>query len=116
MQLSGKTGGSIAGGAAGSGGTYLTLPASVGASSGVETLSSTEWQTNLPQTMFVPNYFVDITDTLATKLESLKEYTTEMRPWPHPRSIEGVMHLARWRGACISHDAAEAFMVARIVE
>ncbi|HEY0277811.1 MAG TPA: DUF2341 domain-containing protein [Solirubrobacterales bacterium] len=48
LQLSGSTGGAIAGGgAAGSGGTYLSMPASTGANEGVETLSTTVY---FPQT------------------------------------------------------------------
>ena len=80
-----------------------------------ETPSSTEWQTALPQTAFVPNYYVDISDTLDAKIAALGEYASEMRPFPHPRSLEGVTHLARWRGACVSCAAAEAFTVARIL-
>jgi N-acetylglucosamine malate deacetylase 1 len=36
-----------------------------------------------------------------------------MRPWPHPRSYDGVTHLARWRGASVGCSAAEAFMLGR---
>jgi Concanavalin A-like lectin/glucanases superfamily/Domain of unknown function (DUF2341) len=53
VQLSGETGGSVAAGAAGTGGTYLTLPASAGDSSGgTETLSATVYipQSTLTQT------------------------------------------------------------------
>ena len=40
----------------------------------------------------------------------------EMREWPHPRSIEGVTHLAKWRGASVGVDAAESFIVGRIIK
>jgi N-acetylglucosamine malate deacetylase 1 len=36
-----------------------------------------------------------------------------MRDWPHSRSYEAVEHLARWRGACVGVEAAEAFMLGR---
>ena len=54
VQLSGSTGGSVANGAAGTGGTYLTLPPSVGDNDGVETLSTTVY---FPQSAIeqVPN-------------------------------------------------------------
>jgi Domain of unknown function (DUF2341) len=41
LQLSGSTGGSVAGGTAGTGGTYLSMPPSTGTNDGVETLSTT---------------------------------------------------------------------------
>jgi LmbE family N-acetylglucosaminyl deacetylase len=81
-----------------------------------ETLSSTEWQTPVPHAMFTPQYYVDITKHLDAKLRALKEYQSEMREWPHPRSLRGVEHLAHWRGMSIGRDAAEAFMVARMID
>ena len=81
-----------------------------------ETPSSTEWQTPAPHATFTPQYHVDITEMLDLKMRALAEYETEMRPFPHPRSLEGVTHLARWRGASIGRPAAEAFMVSRIID
>jgi hypothetical protein len=43
----------------------------------------------------------------------LQEYTTEMRAWPHARSLESLEALAKWRGATIGVGAAEAFQLAR---
>ena len=40
-------------------------------------------------------------------------YATEMRPWPHARSLEALEHLARWRGAQVGVEAAEAFCLLR---
>ena len=77
--------------------------------------SSTEWNTPSGETPFTPLYFIDITENLKTKLEALKAYKSEMRPWSHPRSIKAVTHLARWRGASVGCEAAEAFMVGRIL-
>ncbi|MBI5141420.1 MAG: PIG-L family deacetylase [Nitrospirae bacterium] len=75
--------------------------------------SSTEWQTPGSAAWFMPNWFVDVSSTLAVKLQALKAYRSEMRPWPHARSIEAVTHIAKWRGACIGSDAAEAFVLGR---
>ncbi len=80
-----------------------------------ETASSTEWRTPQSATAFAPDWFVDITDTLDLKLKALDAYAEEMRPWPHARSREAVEHLARWRGATIGRQAAEAFVLARHV-
>ena len=75
--------------------------------------SSTEWQLPGSAPAFVPNWFVDITNTLDSKLTALEAYAAELRDWPHPRSRKAVEHLARWRGATVGVDAAEAFMLGR---
>lgn len=51
--------------------------------------------------------------TLDRKLTALEAYAEELRPWPHPRSLRGVEHLAHWRGATVGVDAAEAFVLGR---
>lgn len=78
-----------------------------------EVASSTEWQPPGSAPAFVPNWFVDISATLDRKLDALAAYSEEMRPWPHPRSIRALEHLARWRGATVSVLAAEAFVLGR---
>lgn len=80
-----------------------------------EVASSTEWQAPGSAPAFVPSCFIDISKTLGRKLEALKEYASEMRPWPHARSIEALEHLARWRGASIGREAAEAFVLGRMI-
>jgi LmbE family N-acetylglucosaminyl deacetylase len=79
-----------------------------------ETVSSTEW-TPGGMTPFVPNRFVNITDNLEKKLEALDGYSSEMRPFPHARSKENVEALARFRGASVGLEAAEAFALIRQV-
>jgi LmbE family N-acetylglucosaminyl deacetylase len=78
-----------------------------------EVPSSTEWQLQGSAPVFAPNWFVDISDTLDRKFAALDAYAAELRDWPHPRSRQGVEHLARWRGATVGVDAAEAFMLGR---
>lgn len=78
-----------------------------------EVPSSTEWQLPGSAPAFAPNWFVDITDTLDSKLMALEAYAAELRDWPHPRSRKAVEHLAHWRGATVGVDAAEAFMLGR---
>lgn len=80
-----------------------------------EVVSSTEWQPPASAAAFQPQCYFDITGTLATKRESLRAYEAEMRPWPHARSMDAVEHLARWRGATVGLEAAEAFMIGRQV-
>lgn len=78
-----------------------------------EVPSSTEWQLPDSAPAFMPNWFVDISDTLDRKLAALDAYAAELRAWPHPRSRQGVEHLARWRGATVGAEAAEAFVLGR---
>lgn len=62
---------------------------------------------------FEANWFVDVSETLDRKLAALREYASEMRAFPHPRSLEAIEHLARWRGASVGVAAAEAFVNGR---
>ena len=78
-----------------------------------EVPSSTEWNVSAGATAFVPNWYVDIENSLERKQRALQCYAAEMRPWPHARSVDAVTHLARWRGASVGVEAAEAFMLGR---
>ena len=78
-----------------------------------EVQSSTEWQPPGSAPPFAPNWFVDVSLTLELKMKALAAYTTEMRNWPHARSCEAVEYLARWRGATVGCEAAEAFVLGR---
>jgi LmbE family N-acetylglucosaminyl deacetylase len=80
-----------------------------------EVASSTEWRPPSSSSYFAPNCFYDIEHHLAHKLRALEEYSTELRPFPHPRSIEAVANQARWRGATAGCLAAEAFEVGRFI-
>jgi len=77
-----------------------------------EVLSSTEWSTNNP---FAPNYFVDISGTLELKISAIKAYGSELRTFPHARSIEAIRALANYRGVSVGIKAAEAFKVERLI-
>ena len=78
-----------------------------------EVASSTEWQPPGSAPPFQPNWFVDISAQWPRKREALVAYASEMRPWPHARSLEALEHLARWRGAQVGVEAAEAFCLLR---
>jgi len=77
--------------------------------------SSTSWR-GPRSNSFDPDWFVDISDTLSTKVSALNEYAHEMREFPHARSQEAITHLARWRGASVGILAAEAFVLVRNLE
>lgn len=76
-----------------------------------ETLSETEWAP--PANTFMPNIYVDITETMRLKLKAMEEYKLELKKPPHPRSLEGIKALAKVRGATIGVEYAEAFMMIR---
>jgi LmbE family N-acetylglucosaminyl deacetylase len=78
-----------------------------------EVPSSTEWRPPGSASDFVPSLFVDVGSMLALKLEALGAYRAELREFPHPRSLQAVEALARWRGATAGVSAAEAFVVGR---
>jgi len=78
-----------------------------------EVASSTEWQPPGSAPTFQPNWFVDISAQWPRKREALAAYASEMRPWPHARSLEALEHLACWRGAQVGVEAAEAFCLLR---
>lgn len=78
-----------------------------------EVPSSTEWQPPAAGLPFTPNWYHEVSATLPRKLEALRAYQSEMRPWPHARSLDAVRALARVRGATLGVEAAEAFMLGR---
>lgn len=81
----------------------------------MEIASSTEWIPVTGQVMFSPNYWVDITEFIDTKMAALNAYKDELREFPHPRSLEGVKALSIWRGCTVGVASAESFIVGRII-
>lgn len=79
-----------------------------------ETASSTEWRLSTTSP-FMPSCYVDVAAWMPAKLRALEVYASEMRPWPHARSMEAIDALARWRGATVGCAAAEAFMIGRYI-
>lgn len=78
-----------------------------------ETPSSTEWGPSAGLQPFHPQRFVDISAVLDAKLDAFAQYTSEVRPWPHPRSREALEARARHWGSVSGLGAAEAFVVVR---
>jgi len=81
-----------------------------------ETPSATEWAGPYAENHFVPNVYVDITAYLESKLSAVSAYTTELRSFPHPRSLEALRTRAAHWGSVIGVAAAEAFMLVREVQ
>jgi N-acetylglucosamine malate deacetylase 1 len=77
--------------------------------------SSTEW-TPSALNWFVPNWFVDVTDTLDRKLASFAHYETEAREYPHPRSARAIRAAAEFFGSSCGCEAAEPFVLVRSID
>ena len=75
--------------------------------------SSTEWSYPLS---FSPNTFYDISETIDIKLKALEEYKTELKKYPHPRSLEGVKLNAKYWGMKVGLEYAEAYKTVRIIK
>lgn len=71
--------------------------------------SSSEWGGISNKIIFSPNVFVDITNTLELKLEAMAEYKSELRDYPHPRSLKAIENSAKYFGNMVGYDCAEAF-------
>ncbi|MEG1394062.1 MAG: PIG-L deacetylase family protein [Christensenellaceae bacterium] len=79
-----------------------------------EILSSTEW--NYPLS-FCPNFFVDVTSQIQDKVEAMQAYKSELRDYPHPRSVEAIFANAKYWAFRTGIDGyAEAFEIVRIVK
>lgn len=71
--------------------------------------SSSEWNFARP-THFAPHVFQALTPVhLKKKLAAMAAYRSELRAFPHPRSLEYLEALARVRGGQSGYHAAEAF-------
>jgi N-acetylglucosamine malate deacetylase 1 len=78
-----------------------------------ETLSSTEAAPPQGGCPFIPNVFVDIGDRIEKKIKIMRLYATETHTDPLPRGPGAIRALARYRGATIAVDYAEAFVLVR---
>ena len=80
-----------------------------------ETLSETGWNLQLSEKSFNPNVWVDISDYFEKKIKSMSYYQSQLKEYPHPRSVEAVEALAKYRGSTVGVLYAESFMLVRKV-
>ncbi|MDE5699483.1 MAG: PIG-L family deacetylase [Lachnospiraceae bacterium] len=80
----------------------------------MEILSETEFGN--PDSMFVPNYFVDISDFLEKKVTAMQIYDTELGSPPFPRSTDAIQALATFRGGMAGCRYAEAYKIVKWIE
>ena len=76
-----------------------------------ETLSETEWGNR----SFQPNIWIDIKKYLRKKIQAFEIYSSEVKPYPHPRSQQGIELLGKKRGTETCLECAEAFVLIRDV-
>jgi LmbE family N-acetylglucosaminyl deacetylase len=81
-----------------------------------ECLSETEFAPIIPERVFQPNYFVDITNFIEKKVEIMKMFVSELGEHPFPRSIKNIESLASYRGATIGVSHAEAFQMIKFID
>jgi LmbE family N-acetylglucosaminyl deacetylase len=81
-----------------------------------ECLSETELAPILPERVFQPNYFVDISDFIDKKIEIMKTFDSELGEHPFPRSIKNIEALATFRGATVGVFYAEAFQLIKYID
>ncbi len=76
-----------------------------------EVLSSSEWRFTHT---FSPNYFESLSiDDVKNKWLAIREYESEIKDFPYPRSEDGIFSLAKYRGLQSGFEYAEAFMLIR---
>lgn len=78
-----------------------------------EVLSSTEW--NYPL-RFSPDTYFDISGTIDAKIAAMGKYKTELREYPHPRSLNGIRLSAEHWGMRVGVSYAEAFKLVRAIK
>ena len=78
-----------------------------------ETMSETAWNAPNVQNEFIPNVFVNITDYLEEKKKALAFFKLQVSSFPDARSLDAVDALAKYRGALMNMNAAEAYMLIR---
>ena len=81
-----------------------------------ECISETEFAPALPEKVFIPNYYVDISGYMDEKLETMRIYDSELGEHPFPRSEKILEALATFRGASVGVEYAEAFQLIKYID
>ncbi len=78
-----------------------------------ETVSETEWSFPIQYNQFAPNVYINIEQFIDIKIKAASMIKTQMKGFPHPRSLETLRVLATFRGSTVGLKAAEAFWLVR---
>lgn len=76
-----------------------------------ECISETEFAPSLPEKVFQPNCFVDISNEMDEKIKIMEIFSSEMGEHPFPRSERNIRALSTFRGAMVGVEYAEAFQI-----
>ncbi len=74
-----------------------------------ETLSETEYAPALHENVFIPNFFIDISNTIERKIKIMSIFESEILQDYDPRSYNVIKALNKYRGSRIGVDYAESF-------
>ncbi len=77
----------------------------------MEIISETDFSPPLPENVFIPNVFNDITNFFELKISMLKKFESELLDSVYTRSIDSLTSLNRYRGSQINVKYAESFML-----
>ena len=75
-------------------------------------MSSTDWAL-FNKKNFQPNFYVNISNEIKEKMKCLKFYKSELRRYPHSRSLKAIEAQSRFRGSSSGLKFAEAFFLIR---
>jgi LmbE family N-acetylglucosaminyl deacetylase len=75
--------------------------------------SSTEYNDFDERGVFIPNVFVNIKNEIDAKIKAFSCYRSEIKPYPHPRSIKALRIYANRCGIQVGMEYAEPFKLIR---
>lgn len=80
-----------------------------------ETPSGTEWRASSDPKHFLPNLFIEVSESnMSAKINGMNSYKFERRDYPHPRSSDALKILAKRYGIMMGGNYYEAFQIVRM--
>lgn len=77
--------------------------------------SSTDWISSTDANQFIPNVFVNIEEEIEEKIKALEAYKTEMKTYPHSRSLEANRVFSQYWGTRVGKQYVEPFILVRSI-
>jgi hypothetical protein len=74
-----------------------------------EMIASTDWSFGQIEPKFIPNVYVDVSDYIEVKKQSINFYSSELYDYPDARSVMSMEILAKYRGKQVGLEYAESF-------
>jgi len=76
-----------------------------------EIQSETDFAPALPENVFIPHVYVDVSDVYEKKIEIMSMFKSELLAAPYTRSLDSIRAQNRYRGSQANVMYAEAFML-----